>query len=530
MFNGRNLWRLSLALWGIGGSLLLMRLPIDWPLASVWALFGAMMWWYRRAITKAISAAAQTLDIHGISDEPLEAIDALAAAAHLQMQKAQQSTAHLATHLQSDVYVDAQTHLGNRNFFDARIEVLLQPELNTGAGLVIFLLLQMDNWPDEARNDVIEQAGVLILNVLRDRPDAIVARRHTNEFAVALHPVKDSDVSALCNRLCRALKNLILPANVDAHVDQLYFLGATVFSPDVSRYELYSTADLALRTAQLRGNSGWVRLDVDRHMSIRGMVAWRTLFDHVLTKRHFGLIRQPVLKMADHKVWAQELFAVLWTQEGVPVSASEFVPMALASGYLTDIDRMLIDDVVKMLMYDDRAPYRVIVNIHPGSLAKENFSSWLIERLAAHPALRDRLVVEISYASLPAYAEKLEPVISELRRYGTTVGFDHVGETLVDVTSLMEWTVDYIKVHQTAVREIRDKHYANQAVAWLSALAQLCRDRGIALHAEGIEQREQWLCLREVGFAAGQGFLLGKPTRLQRLAGERVLAEGDTSR
>ncbi len=179
-------------------------------------------------------------------------------------------------------YVDKLTKLGNRSFFNARLDVLLIPHRLTGEGSVVLISLTgLENYYNEDDTEetylsVIAEAAVLIENAVCEQSNVIISRVSPLEFAVIVHPISKNQSKKIATVIEHALRQLQLPEILND--GNFFHIGVTTFSSETSRFELMANADLALRSAQLKGGSCWYQLDDDNNSPTWGMVQWRTLF------------------------------------------------------------------------------------------------------------------------------------------------------------------------------------------------------------------------------------------------------------
>ncbi len=101
----------------------------------------------------------------------------------------------------------------------------------------------------------------------------------------------------------------------------------------------------------------------------------------------------------------------------------------------------------------------------------------------------------------------LRPLRSQAR-----IAVDDAGAGYAGLRHILELRPDYVKLDRALVRSI-DRDPARRALA--SSLASFARETGSTLIAEGIETREELSVLRELGVGLGQGYLLGRPERLE---------------
>src|SRR5690606_4107339 len=77
-----------------------------------------------------------------------------------------------------------------------------------------------------------------------------------------------------------------------------------------------------------------------------------------------------------------------------------------------------------------------------------------------------------------------------------------------NLEAMFELPFDEIKIDQLFVQQI---HRSRMARAIVSNVARLASDAGLTSVAEGIEDRETFILLREMGCDFGQGYYIARP-------------------
>ncbi|MCR4523286.1 EAL domain-containing protein [Bosea sp. 47.2.35] len=99
-------------------------------------------------------------------------------------------------------------------------------------------------------------------------------------------------------------------------------------------------------------------------------------------------------------------------------------------------------------------------------------------------------------------------ILSELHKAGVSIALDDFGTGFASLIHLKQFPVDHIKIDKSFVQNlICDDGDA----AIVAAIVNLGHAMGIHITAEGVENTEQMMRLREVGCDFVQGYLYAKP-------------------
>ncbi len=125
-----------------------------------------------------------------------------------------------------------------------------------------------------------------------------------------------------------------------------------------------------------------------------------------------------------------------------------------------------------------------------------------------------RTIVEVTEHAHVADHAPLDRRLAELRRVGVRIAIDDAGAGYSGLQQIVQVAPDLIKMDMSLTRGI-DGDGARRALA--SAMVYYARETGATIVAEGIETQEELATLRTLGAARGQGYLLGRPMRLEAI-------------
>jgi EAL domain-containing protein (putative c-di-GMP-specific phosphodiesterase class I)/AmiR/NasT family two-component response regulator len=122
-----------------------------------------------------------------------------------------------------------------------------------------------------------------------------------------------------------------------------------------------------------------------------------------------------------------------------------------------------------------------------------------------------RIVVELTEHAPVVDYERLQANLDQLRRVGVRIAIDDAGAGYASFQHILRLRPDFIKLDLDLTRGI-DSDPVRRALA--SALVTFGGEIGSQMIAEGVERREELSVLADLGFAAAQGYYLGRPNPL----------------
>jgi RNase E specificity factor CsrD len=146
--------------------------------------------------------------------------------------------------------LDKDTGVGNREFFNNRLEALLKEEDCQGA--VFFIQFKDFDLVHSLYGE--QQALTLVNNLiqtlkyrLKYLPNYFIARRDELELAVIVPDIFFNDAEKLADKLLKGLCSVVLPVGINK--EEFIHIGVSYFSQAENSYQVKSEADMALRSA-----------------------------------------------------------------------------------------------------------------------------------------------------------------------------------------------------------------------------------------------------------------------------------------
>jgi EAL domain-containing protein (putative c-di-GMP-specific phosphodiesterase class I) len=149
------------------------------------------------------------------------------------------------------------------------------------------------------------------------------------------------------------------------------------------------------------------------------------------------------------------------------------------------------------------------INVSPRFLEAPQFSvEWIINVLVGEGIEPSRVIVELTERENVEDLTRLQRNLTALQRAGVRVAADDVGAGNAGLRLLSQFRFDIVKLDLTLVQ---DGAQRDSSRAVLRSLRELAARWGSYTVAEGLETVGQLHSVREIGVAAGQGYLLSRP-------------------
>lgn len=227
---------------------------------------------------------------------------------------------------------------------------------------------------------------------------------------------------------------------------------------------------------------------------------------------------QPKVELATGKVKAVEAF-VRWRhpQYGL-VTPPAFIPVLEASGHMEDLTWAVIERAVAAcrVWHDRGLMLSVSINLSATSLAEPGLAEKILKYIAQHGIEPQHITIEITelmaMTDVPVCLENL----ARLRMKGFGLSIDDYGTAHSNVQQLLRIPFLDLKIDRSFVAGASQNKQMHIALASCLDLAKKLRRNSVAV---GVETREDWDLLRDLGCTYAQGYYIAKPMERDAVPG-----------
>jgi diguanylate cyclase len=423
------------------------------------------------------------------------------------------ATKHQVVSLRHQATHDALTGLPNRTLlFDAleRAIELARAERSH----VALMLMDLDRFKEV--NDtfghhfgdaLLKQVAFRVQNQIHDSD--VVARLGGDEFAIVLPNVDDTNGAAAVAR--RIVNTLEQPFVIEGQVlDVGASIGIAMFPEHgADARTLLRRADVAMYTAKQQ-QSGYSFHRDDAETRSPDQLALVVELRGAVERNELELYYQPKLHLRSGLMTRAEVL-MRWNhpQRGL-LSPAAFIPMAERTGLIRGMTDWLLDHALGQVStwQEQGAPVHLAINISARSLLDQSLPGKISRMLEHHGVDARFLKVEITESSIMADPAHALAILSMLQSMGVRLSIDDFGTGYSSLTHLRELPVDEIKIDKSFVIGMT-RSEADAAI--VRTVIDLAHNLGKQVCAEGVEDRETWQMLMELGCDLAQGYWIGRP-------------------
>ena len=415
--------------------------------------------------------------------------------------------------LRRDAFIDPVTLLYNRRGFRRQLQSLIKSKGDVYSGALA--LLELDGFGEfnaaagyQRGDEVLALLGGTLAKGCEGHA-AVCGRLGGAGFSFAVINIGTDELQGLLARVCSLFEATLVEQGVETQLT--YLCGATRCDRALPEFSaLMSAADHALLRARERGVNQYAIEAFDESIT-DGSQAWRARIEHALAEGRFALFAQHAFGLPVRAPVHGEVTVRMLAEQGEPVPAAQFLPMAARHGLIGRLDCVVVE---KLLDYLSKAADTLPVmalNISARTIADVEATRRILGLLDARKNVAGRLIFEMTeFGAMQEWA-LAQTFSSEVRRRGARFALDNFGmlrESLMLVHALRP---HYIKLSPGYSRELQGNADCRFLVA---SIVKIARALDIGIYAQAVEDEALVPLLVELGLSGYQGYAAELPVRI----------------
>jgi len=427
---------------------------------------------------------------------------------------------------------DPLTGLANRALFHDRLTHAMQLHQRDKQSVAV-LSLDLDDF--KIVNDSLgHPAGDALLVLAAERilgcvrTGDTVARLGGDEFAVLMEGTSEHS-RFVAHRVMQVFDE---PFLIDGH-DLLLrpSVGLALALPDdqdASAEALLKQADVAMYSAKRSRTGGLHTFTTEMHLIDPGQSngnggrnkagAARLLgqLRHAIDRGGLSLVYQPKFDLRNNQIVGVEAL-VRWPHpERGLLGPEHFLPLVRQHGLMRSLTELVLaqalDDAAHW--YSRGVGVPIAVNVFAPSLGDLDLPNQIMRALADRNLVPAALTVEITEDLLLQNMLRTRTVLHQLRELGIRIAIDDFGSGYSALSYLCELPIDEVKLDRQFIAPIL---VDPRAAAVVRAVVDLAHVLGVTTVAEGVENAQTALRLRDYGCEVAQGFYYSPPVSADEL-------------
>lgn len=345
----------------------------------------------------------------------------------------------------------------------------------------------------------------------RVRDIDVLARMGGDEFAVLLPHTELGQGQAMGERLRAAVLDLDLLAS-KRRLHTTLSVGIAPVGDGLSAEDSLVAADFAMYEAKRHGRNRTATSRQAITDDARTMhLGWLERLRGALADGRFELHAQPITNLRSGEVSCFELLLRMRESDGELLMPAAFIPTAERFGAITEIDRWVVREAIRILAADQHANATYTINLSGVSVGDPELLRLIEREIILTGVDPSRLIFEFTETAAINDLSASREFTHGLARIGCASALDDFGSGFGSFTYLKYLPVNYLKIDGEFIRNLPGSTDDRILVKAIVDVAHGLHKQTIA---EFVRSDQALELLRAYGVDYAQGFYLGMPQPL----------------
>lgn len=416
---------------------------------------------------------------------------------------------------------DRLTDLANRVLLEERITEVLQRHRCASDPQPCLIHIDIDGF--KSINQILGHTEAdQLLRAVANNLFSVVSSRDTlarlggDEFAVLVDDVPSLESARIiAGGLLRSFDKKL---DVNGQSMQVSVsMGVVLATPEVTHSDvLMRNADTALQFVKEKGRGQLEFFDQSMLERAQRRIDLEEAMRASIVANGFHVEYQPIVDLTTGYISGFESLMRWHHQELGFISPVEFIPVAESSGLIVELGRFILAESCRQAKEWEDKGYGALfasVNVSGRQFQSENVLDLVTEVLAQTGFAGHQLKLEITESVAMGQVDTIIETMNQLGETGVHIAIDDFGTGYSSLAYLRRFPCDTLKIDRSFVTDLPHHKHDCEIVRAVLAIA---RALDMQVVAEGIENREQYLFLRDEGCTYMQGYYASRPLTAEK--------------
>ena len=417
--------------------------------------------------------------------------------------------------------IDSLTGLTNRRYFHQKFSRVVHSKYNREGTHGVLCIIDVDDF--KSINDslghsygdacLIMVSKRLVEGTQASHGDVSISRIGGDEFAIMLGSLNmpyeeaQEQASQFAKTILAKFETPLTLKDKECHVK--ISMGMSVFSSVKNSVEnIFKEADMALYKAKQRGKNQFSFFEDDFREEVNLKFEIINELKSKMKEKRFLLYYQPIVNK-ENQLIATEVLARWRNVAGEIVDASDFINLIEVSGHLVPFNQFIIEEACKQLKKWEQKGLsenfrHISINISPVVFMHKDFTSFMMETVKKYAVNPQNIMLEITENNILSDFEFAKNKMEILNDFGIRFSLDDFGTGYSSLSYINKLPFSELKIDSSFIENITEDRRL------LSAIIAMAQSMKLSVVAEGIEQKEEYELLKEMGCDLFQGYYFSK--------------------
>ncbi|MCW7469457.1 putative bifunctional diguanylate cyclase/phosphodiesterase [Leptospira kanakyensis] len=416
-------------------------------------------------------------------------------------------------HIDKLAFYDSLTHLPNRYLFENLINNRIEfskPEtfllLINIKGLRVINALHGISFGDQ----ILTLIGSVLKQFTEERPDTLVASLGGDEFILWIQNSTKTKIEEAIVKFDLNNNQILTPERLGHRLQ--YRVSGIQFPKDTKHLdEMIRKLSIAMNVAREESLPKLVWFQPGMESKIEREQKLKIYLEKTINQKSFKIAYQEKVDISSGKTIGLEALARWDAPEFGNVPPDEFIPIITKSELIVPFGKCIFEKVIShipKLLETYGKEIQVSINISPIFFLYPNFNEYIIHCLTEQKIEPKNIIFEITEDVFLDEIETIERIVSELRSKGISVSLDDFGKGYSSLHYMQKIQFDELKIDKSFLDDIAN---SDRNFLLLESICHLADSLGLKTIAEGIENEDQILRLKQTSCHVVQGYLYSRP-------------------
>lgn len=227
--------------------------------------------------------------------------------------------------------------------------------------------------------------------------------------------------------------------------------------------------------------------------------------------KNFDIFYQPQIKSSTQEIEGVEALLRWGCAEYGCVSPMEFIPILEENNLMVNVGKWVLKKSLETYKkeWNSYAPdLSISVNVSFVQFIDKNFVEDVKKILEESGVEPKNLVLELTESCMVSSIDYIKNIYMALKKLGIKIALDDFGTGYSSLGVLKELPIDIVKTDRIFVRNILHNNFDLVFIKFITAL---CHEINLEVCIEGVEEKEEYDLVNNLGVDYIQGYYFGKP-------------------
>lgn len=236
-------------------------------------------------------------------------------------------------------------------------------------------------------------------------------------------------------------------------------------------------------------------------------------FQRGLEQQEFVVHYQPKVMADDKTIYGGEAL-VRWNRQGTLIYPGDFIPVLERDGSICKLDFYVLDKACALLedcMKKGLDLPRISINFSRKHIGNTYLVREIVEVIDCHKIPHEYVEIELTESEDFRDYIVMAKLIDALKAEGISTSIDDFGTGYSSLNMLKMTSIDILKIDKSFIPLEEECKEKNKDCIMFENIAHLAKALGVMVVAEGVETKQQYEYLKQMGCDIIQGYYFDKP-------------------